>query len=235
MDLIRDKWDSGAYAEFKAYLQTLGEYKFMEFNKRLIPDTDDIIGIRTPQLRQIAKTVARGNIESFVGCAKGNCHEEIIIEGLVLTHKKCGYDELLSDMKYFADKIYNWAICDTVSFEAVKKYRSELMGDMDYFIHNKNPWVQRFGFGLLMKFYLDDEYINTVLKYTDSVNSDFYYVCMMQAWLVATAYAKCRDRVHLYLADNKLNDTTMNMTISKIRDSYRITDGDKAYAKTLKR
>ena len=54
----------------------------------------------------------------------------------------------------------------------------------------KIPGLCVSGFNCLMEFYLTDEYIDKVLSYVNSVNSDFYYVQMMQGWLVATAAAK---------------------------------------------
>ena len=81
--------------------------------------------------------------------------------------------------------------------------------------------------GLVMEFYLTDEYIDKVLSYVNSVNSDFYYVQMMQGWLVATAAAKCRDKTMKFLESNDLNATTQNMAVRKIRESLRISKEDK--------
>ena len=99
--------------------------------------------------------------------------------------------------------------------------------DVEYFIYNENPWIVRFGFNCLMEFYLTDEYIDKVLSYVNSVNSDFYYVQMMQGWLVATAAAKCRDKAMKFLESNDLNATTQNMAVRKIRESLRISKEDK--------
>lgn len=235
MELKRAHWPQEDYSKYYAYLQTLGEDSYKKFNANIIPDTPDILGIRVPELRKIAKEILKGNYAEFLSCKKGGCHEEIVIEGLVMAGIKCGYDEMLGYMKQFADKIYNWAICDTVSFKGIKKYLPELFSDIEYFIYNKNPWVQRFGFGCLLEFYLTDEYIDRVLEYVNSVNSDFYYVEMMQAWLIATAAAKQRDKTLAFLKNNNLNDFTHNKAIQKMRESYRISKEDKIYIKNLKR
>ena len=109
----------------------------------------------------------------------------------------------------------------------MKKYLDEFLNDVEYFIYNENPWIVRFGFNCLMEFYLTDEYIDKVLSYVNSVNSDFYYVQMMQGWLVATAAAKCRDKTMKFLESNDLNATTQNMAVRKIRESLRISKEDK--------
>lgn len=235
MELKREHWTQADYLEYMDYLRSLSEENFKDFNSKLIPDTPQMLGIRTPDLRKIAKEILKGNYAEFLDCKKGGCHEEVVIEGLVMAGVKCGYDEMLSYMKRFADKIYNWAICDTVSFKGMKKYLPELFSDIEYFIYHKNPWVVRFGFGCLLEFYLTDEYIDRVLEYVNSVNSDFYYVEMMQAWLVATAAAKQRDKTIAFLENNNLNDFTHNKAIQKMRESYRISKEDKEYIQGLKR
>lgn len=86
-----------------------------------------------------------------------------------------------------------------------------------------------------MEFYLNDEYIDRVFEYVNSVNSDFYYVQMMQGWLIATAAAKCRDKTLKFLENNRLNDITQNMAIRKMRESRRISKEDKEYILNFKR
>ena len=58
---------------------------------------------------------------------------------------------------------------------------------------------------------------------------------MMAAWYFATALAKQYDAVIPYLEQNKLDTDTHNKTIRKAIESYRITDEQKAYLRTLKR
>lgn len=234
MELIRERWTQGDYDNFREYLKSLTDEKNREFSMRLIPDTDDIYGIRIPMLRKIAKDIYKGNFIEFLNCEKTNFHEEIIIEGLVAAQIKCGYDEMLGYMKNFAKKIYNWAICDTVSFKNMKNYLDLFIDDVQYFIYSKNPWEVRFGFGCLMGFCLTDEYIDRTLDYTASVSSDFYYVQMMQAWLTATAVAKNRDKTIEFLKAKRLNPATQNMAIKKICESYRISKEDKELVKGFK-
>lgn len=235
MELIKDIWTQNDYKNFRNYLSSLGEESYKAFNDRIIPDTPNAYGIRMGEIRKIAREIGKGNALSFLECEKSDYHEELIIEGLVAASIKSGYTEMLDLMKAFSQKIYNWAICDSVSFKGLKKYRTEFLSDVDWFIYNRNPWVQRFGFLCLMQFYLDDEYIDTVFKYVNSINSDFYYVEMMQAWLIATAAVKCRDKTLAFLADNKLNDFTQNKAIQKMRESFRISKEDKEYILQLKR
>ena len=235
MELTRDTWTKDDYAELTKYLETLADEKYKKFSDALVPGAELSYGIRVPVLRQTAKAIAKGNYSGFLQCKKGGYREEIMLEGLVMSLIKCDYPQMLIYMKEYANKITSWETCDIVSFKGLKKHLPELLNDIDWFIYNENPWAQRFGFSFLLEFYLTDEYIDTVLKYVDSVNSDFYYVEMMQAWLIATAAAKCRDKTLKYLESNHLNDFTQNKAIQKMRESYRISKEDKEYILKLKR
>ncbi len=235
MELTREHWTQADYETFVEYLKTLADSKYKEFSDGLVPGTEFSFGIRVPVLRSTAKEISKGNYAEFLECKKGNYREEIMLEGLVMSLIKCDYPEMLGMMKVYADKITSWETCDIVSFKGLKKYLPEFFNDVEYFIYNENPWVVRYGFGVLMEFYLTDEYIDRVLEYVNSVNSDFYYVQMMQGWLVATAAAKCRDKTMAFLADNNLNSVTQNMAVRKIRESNRISPEDKELVKQFKK
>lgn len=234
MNLTLEHWSQADYAEFTEYLKSLSDDKYKKFSDSLVPGENLSIGVRVPVLRQMAKEIAKGNYGEFLSCKKGGYREEIMVEGLVMSLIKCPYEQMLKYIKAYADKITSWETCDIVSFKGLKKYLPEFFGDIEYFIYNKNPWIVRFGFGCLMEFYLTDEYIDRVLDYVNSVNSDFYYVQMMQGWLVATAAAKCRVKTMRFLENNSLNNVTQNMAIRKIRESRRISKEDKELALKFK-
>lgn len=227
MNLTREHWTQADYNDFIKYLKTLADSKYKEFSDSLVPGIEHSFGIRIPILRDTAKKISKGNYNEFLACKKGVYREEIMLEGLVMTLIKCDYPQMLEYIKVFADKITSWETCDVVSFKGLKKHLDEFFSDIEYFIYNENPWVVRFGFGCLLEFYLTDEYIDRVLEYVNSINSDFYYVQMMQGWLVATAAAKCRDKAIKFLQYNNLNATTQNIAVRKIRESNRISKEDK--------
>ena len=235
MQLTRDNWSDDSYGEFVNYLQSLSDKKYKEFSDGLVPDAEFSFGVRVPILRSAAKEIVKGNYEEFLNCKIGKYREEIMMQGLVMASVKCDYPQMLGYMKHYAKMIKSWETCDIVSFKGVKKHLAKFWSDVEYFIHSDNPWEVRFGFLHLMGFYLTDEYIDDVLAYVNEINSDFYYVQMMQAWLVATAAAKQRDKTIEFLANNRLNAKTQNMAIQKMRDSYRISPEDKELIKKFKK
>jgi len=235
MELKRDTWDEGVYNEYLEYLKSCADEEYKSFSEKIIPGCDNILGIRIPALRKIAKTVFKGNYAEFLRCERDIYHEEVIIAGLVRALKKCGYSEMLGDIIEFSEKITNWAVCDTVSFKGLKLYISEFYKDKDILIKSENPWQVRYGLGILMEFYLTDEYISEVLKTTENVRSDFYYVNMMQAWLIASAFAKYRDITLEFMKNTVTGNDVYKMAVRKICDSYKVSDGDKKLVKEMLR
>jgi len=97
-----------------------------------------------------------------------------------------------------------------------------------------DTYTVRFAIGMLMQFYLDDAFDVQYMDMVAAVKSEEYYVNMMIAWYFATALAKQYDTAVQYLQTQKLDAWTHNKTIQKAIESYRITDEQKRYLKTLK-
>lgn len=227
MELIKSEWSQSDYDNYIGYLKSVADEKYKKFNSSLVPGCETILGIRIPQVRKIAKEISKGDYTSFLKCNLHGYNEEKIIIGLVMAEKKCKYIELISDIRYFITLIDNWAVNDTVKFKMIRKYKKELLNDIDEFLSGENPWSQRYGLKMLMDFYLDDDNIEFVLEHTGRIQSDFYYVQMMQAWLVATSAVRYKDKVFELLKSNRLNSVTQNMAVRKIRESLRIEKSDK--------
>ena len=88
---------------------------------------------------------------------------------------------------------------------------------------------------MLMVHYLEGGFSPVHLQWVADAARDHYYVKMMQAWYFATALAKHYDNALEVLRSGCLDDFTHNKTIQKARESYRISESQKAYLKTLKR
>ena len=87
---------------------------------------------------------------------------------------------------------------------------------------------------MLMEHYLDEDFDCKYPHMVAKVRSDEYYVNMMIAWYFATALAKQYDAVIPYIEEKKLDPWTHNKTIQKAVESYRITDEQKVYLRSLK-
>lgn len=126
-ELTNTTWNKDKYKKFMEYLKSLQDLKYKEFHSSLVLNSKyKMIGIRVPIMRDIAKKIAKGNIEEFLECAQDIYYEEVMIQGLVISHIK---DEKLFyiNFKEYINKIDNWAICDSFcsSIKIVRKYEEK--------------------------------------------------------------------------------------------------------------
>lgn len=230
-------WDKNKYQDYTKYLNNYKEdKKFIDFNKKLIFTKYEILGIKVPNMRKIAKEISKTDIISFLNNVENNTYEEVMIEGLTISYIK-DVDLCLKYFNKFINKIDNWAICDTCisSMKIVNKNKELFLKQIKKYIKSKNEYVVRVGVVLLLNYYIEDSYIDLVFDIIDSINREDYYINMAIAWLVSVCFVKYRNKTFKYLKDNKLNKFTYNKSIQKIIESYRVSIEDKDVLRNMKR
>lgn len=232
--MIPTTWNKETYQEFITYLLSLQDIKYKEFHIGLVQNSKyEIIGIRLPVLRQIAKEIT--NCEEFLNITEDKYYEEIMISGLVISHIK---DEKIFN-KYFKKhikKIDNWALCDTFcqSIKIIEKYPDKYFKEAIKLSLTKKEFTSRVGLIMLFHF-IDKKYLDTIFNTINNITIDDYYNNMAIAWLVCEIYTKYKEEATNFLKNNNLNKFTQNKTISKINDSYRVTKEDKDLLKQYKK
>jgi 3-methyladenine DNA glycosylase AlkD len=222
--------------EIRTELFNMQDEKYRDFQDKLIPtvEADTIIGVRTPLLRKYAgQLLKRDDIQEFLSDLPHKYFDENQLHAFILSGMK-DYEKCVNEVNKFLPFVDNWATCDQMSPKVFKKHRQELTGSIKVWLKSKETYTIRFGVGMLMEHFLDDDFD---LKYPEAVSkirSDEYYVNMMTAWYFATALAKQYESVLPYIEDKKLDTWTHNKAIQKAVESYRITDEQKAYLKSLK-
>ena len=230
-------WDKNKYQDYTKYLNNYKEdKKFIDFNKKLIFTKYEILGIKVPNMRKIAKEISKTDIISFLNNVENNTYEEVMIEGLTISYIK-DIDLCLKYFNKFINKIDNWAICDTCisSMKIVNKNKELFLRQIKKYIKSKDEYVVRVGVVLLLDYYIEDSYIDLVFDMINSINREEYYINMAIAWLVSVCFVKYRNKTFKYLKDNKLNKFTYNKSIQKIIESYRVSIEDKDVLRNMKR
>lgn len=220
----------------EAELFRMRDEKYAAMQRKIIPtvEADRIIGVRTPVLRDFAKTLYKDDdAKAFLSCLPHRYFDEDQLHVFMISLEK-NFDKCLAQVEAFLPFIDNWATCDQLSPKAFKKEAERLIPHICSWIRSDKTYIVRFAIGMLMQFFLDDRFS---LEYPDmvaAVESDEYYVNMMVAWYFATALAKQYDEVLPYLEEHRLDEWTHKKTIQKAVESYRITPEQKAYLKTLR-
>lgn len=212
----------------------LQDKKYRDFHSKLIPNIpyENIIGIRIPILRKFAKEYAKENTEVFLHSLPHRYYEENNLHMMLITAIK-DYDRCITEVENFLPYIDNWATCDFPAPACFKNNTDRLLTHIVKWIDSDEPYTIRYGIGMLMRLYLDDNFKDEYLKIVAQVKSEEYYVNMMIAWYMATALAKQWDSTIVYIEEKRLSEWVHKKTIRKAIESYRITDKQKEYLRTL--
>ena len=222
--------------EIVAELFRMQDKDYAVMQAKIIPtvDADRIIGVRTPALRAFAKKLYKDtDIDEFLAGAPHQYFDEDQLHAFVISLEK-DFGKCMAEVDAFLPFIDNWATCDQLSPKVFKKEPEKLLPNIRAWIKSDQTYTVRFAIGMLMQHFLDERFD---LEYADmvaEVRSEEYYVNMMIAWYFATALAKQYESALPYLEERKLADWAHNKAIQKSVESYRITDEQKAYLRTLK-
>ena len=215
----------------------LQDKAYADFHSGLVPNVprEKIIGVRVPDARRLAKEYGKDpECRDFLRALPHKYYDENVLHGILLSGQK-DYEECVRAVEEFLPYVDNWAVCDILSPKVFRQHRTELIAKVREWSASEKTYTCRFGMEMLMSHYLDEDFRPEYLEIPAGVCSEEYYVNMMTAWFFATALAKQWDAAIPYLRDNRLGAWVHNKTIQKARESFRITQEQKAYLKTLRR
>ncbi len=227
-------WSKETYKEFVEFLLSLKDIKYKKFHSGLTTTNLEIIGVRVPILRAIAKKILKTDVEKFFCLVSGDYYEEVFIEGIVLANSS--EDIIDKYLMNFIKKVDNWAICDSFcsSLKIVNKKQGKYWIYFIGLIDSTKEFQTRVSLIVLMNYYLNDNYIDRVLKIVSSINSDYYYINMAISWLLSVAIIDYKDKVIDLIKEKSLSKFIQNKTISKINDSYRVDKETKEFVKQFR-
>ena len=229
----------------------MADPKTAAFTSRIIPNIDPktILGIKTPELRAFAKELLAGQkgaanagktktresgarpkstalssgAQKFLSDLPHKYFEENQLHGFVVSGIK-DFDLCVAELERFLPFIDNWATCDQCSPACFKKNRAALLPLIKKWIKSERVYTVRFAIGMLMRHFLDEDFVPEYLEMVSAVKSDEYYIKMEVAWYFAEALAKQWDAALPYIKAKRLEAWTHNKAIQKARESFKISD-----------
>ena len=219
-------------------LLKLKEEAYKDFSSKLIPGMNNILGVRIPKLRDMAKKIAKGDYKEYLENPLDEYFEEVMLQGLTIGYLKEDIDYILKEVEKFIPKINNWSICDSfcIGLKIVKKNKYKVLEFLRRYLDSDKEYYIRFSVVILLDFYVEEEYIDRVLKELDRIRHDGYYVKMAVAWAISTCYIKFPERTMKYLKEkNTLDNYTYNKSLQKICESLKIDKETKEAIKSMKR
>lgn len=217
-------------------LVAVRDEEYRAFQVKLVPSipAETILGVRTPDLRQIAKELFESaDREAFLKSLPHNCYEENLVHFFVLAMIK-DFDSCVQGVEAFLPYVDCWPVSDQATPKAFRKNHEKLLPYIRKWIASEHVYTARFGLRMLMNEFLDDDFKEEYLELAANKKGEDYYLKMMAAWFFATALAKRYEESLPYFEEHRLDEWVHKKAIQKAVESYRVTDAHKAYLRSLR-
>lgn len=220
------------YEQFLTELKSLSDENYKAFHKRLLKNENiNVLGVRVPDLRKIAKKYKPFTYEllSFTD----DYYEVTFVKLSAAAYLP--FSEFTQVVDRLVPLIDNWASCDCFSAKCIASHREEFKPYIEKYLSVDREFFQRYALTTLLQFYVDEKYLEYVLCLIERADTRYYYVHMAAAWLASEVLVKHFEAGVEFIKTTALENKTVNKAIQKARESFRLSDEQKAYLKTLKR
>lgn len=228
MNLTKEVWSQKDIPVFLSYLKTLskGEYK-STWEQRIVNTSLPCLAIPSTEIDRIAREIYKGNYESYLDLNIWSNHSATLVYGKILNKIK-DYDKLIKYIIPYSERADNWSTIDCLKFKFTDSNIPKFIELSKKLIQSKHPFSRRLSLIILLKLLSVTDCTDIAFEIISSLKyEEEYYVNMAAAWLLAECMTRHRDKTLDYYEIVNTNAFIVNKSISKCRDSYRITKEDK--------
>lgn len=216
-----------------AWLLNEKEEDYRKFSAALIPNINNMLGVRIPKLRKFAKNLLKEDYESFLNHAC-TYFEETMLQGMLIGLLKENSATKLNRIKKFLPEINNWSVCDCFcSGLKFTKDNQKLVWDFIFpLTQSEKEYEVRFAVVMMLNYFVNEVYINRVLERVALVQHEGYYAKMAAAWALSICYVhfpKKTEKVLKSLQDNEIK----TKAVRKICESLQVSKEEKIRVKIM--
>ena len=218
-------------------LQNSADEKYREFSSKLLPENVNMLGVRLPELRKLAREICKNSGVEYLRDKNSVYYEETMLEGMIIGLFKAERSVVLQLVREFIPKIDNWAVCDSfcAGLKFIKGAEEEILEFIKPYLLSDNEFEVRFGVVILLNYFVSENYIDTTLQLLEKTYHEGYYARMAIAWAVSVCYVKFPQKTFEFLTKTKMNDWVFNKSLQKITESLKVDKQSKLKIKALKR
>ena len=218
-------------------LEKIAEENYRIFTAKLIPNIDNLLGVRLPKQRKIAKKIIQTDYEYYLAMDNPLYFEEVMLQGMIIGKINLPWTKRSYYVKQFISKINNWSVCDSfccgLKFEVSEK---ELVWQfLQPYFASEAPYNIRFAVVMLLFHFVDNEYAQKAFTLFNQIKNDDYYVKMAVAWAISIYFRQLPTLTMPYLQKNQLDDWTYNKALQKITESLKVDCNTKNIIRSMKR
>ena len=227
--------------KIKEELIRLSEPEYQKFSSRLLPGTYNILGVRLPVLRKLARQLARADWRSYMAAAEEEYFEEVMLQGMVLGYVSLKegqtLEELLQYIREFIPKINNWSVCDSFcnGLKFVKEYKEKVWIFLQQYVQSEKEYEVRFAVVMALNYYIEEDYLQQLFEMFNGIKQEGYYAKMAVAWAISMCFTAYPHETMKYLECNQLDKETYLKTLQKICESSKVAKETKQVIREMKK
>lgn len=241
-------------SQIRENLLLMAEPQYRDFSAKLLPEGENLLGVRLPKLRKYAKQIGKLYGTIYLDAVllselnKKEYMEEILLQGMVIGNLKAEHDEELASIfdyiRRYVPKIANWSTCDSfcAGLKITKQYPEQMWDFLQAYLTAGQEFAIRFGIVMIINYYINEEYFDQLFPIFNAIGKRHhaYYVQMGLAWAISICYVHMPGETERYLKDMRakpevLDDFTYRMALRKIVESRCVSSEEKAMIRGMKR
>lgn len=236
MELERSEWTCSDVDDFLNYLALFGKGEEKgAWEKRIVNTSLPCIAVPSGEVDRIAREIFKGNYTSFLDLWIWENHTATLIFGKIVSKIK-KFSEQVKYLVPYSEKADNWSTIDTLKFRFNSKNISDYLRLSEKLLCSNFTFSRRLALIILLKLLSVTDCTDVAFKALNSLSEETeYYVNMAGAWLMCECMIKFRDKAVEYYRVSTTNDFIVNKSISKCRDSFRVSERDKEFLLGFKR
>lgn len=250
-DWSKIEFDEDTYNKFISYLRRIAEPKYREFANRLIPQSTNMLGIRLPILKKLAKQISIGDYQGFLAKIDTTYFEEEMLRGFLIGYlNKESFDVVKQYITEQVKRLNNWSTCDSfcACLKITKNYPEEMFIFIRAYATSHHTYEVRFFIVMCLNYYLDTPKLHDIEEILQSIQSDEYYINMAIAWIYAEIYLRDKNmvvkellRLKSEIKKPETKDTNnrqrfiFQKTISKICESRKVSNEEKEFVRSIRK
>lgn len=210
--------------------------KFQKFSSALLPNINNVAGVRLPVLRKISREIYKSDWQTYLKNDDCRFMEETMLKGMVIGLIKDEPERILDYIEKFVPEINNWSVCDSFccGLKFIKNNKELVWNFIQKYLNSEKEFEIRFGVVILLNYYIEENYIDRVLEKLENVQTNDYYAQMAAAWAISICYIKFEVKTLDFLKKSSIDKAVFNKSIQKIIESNRISKETKIMLKAMK-
>ena len=210
--------------------------KYQKFSSALLPGVNNVVGVRLPVLRKISREIYKSDWQTYLKNNDCRFMEETMLKGMVIGLIKDEPEKILNYIENFVPEINNWSVCDSFccGLKFIKKNKELVWNFVQKYLNSEKEFEIRFGVVVLLNYFIEENYIDSVLEKLEKVKTTDYYAQMAAAWAISICYIKFEAKTLDFLKKPSIDKAVFNKSIQKIIESNRISKETKIMLKAIK-